>query len=209
MNLTCVLIRADDMPGTWVSWCPELDAVTQGENPMNAIGMLMEVISFVVGSDLRDGQWIRDESTGEDTFRRERVFHPARRGRLAKDDENWPTYERFVNHRGDWAAISTDELADGLDKLGFVHGNLEWRQVGGVPVVTSLDFYTESVYVDGVMFEVNTVQRQPRKTTVALRASALPSDPALLGDAVRGGLCRRLLDDEEIKSIVRRSNANV
>ena len=45
-------VPSKDVPGQWVSWCPNLDVVSQGNDVLHALKMLREAVVLVVRDDL-------------------------------------------------------------------------------------------------------------------------------------------------------------
>ncbi|HEU5118663.1 MAG TPA: hypothetical protein VFT74_18845 [Isosphaeraceae bacterium] len=186
MDVTCALIQTE-LPGIWACWCPELDVVSQGFGPENAIGMLADAIHLMVTTNIESSYW--DEHLGEV---RTRVTHPRRLGEHAKDDDHWKDFREYNSRTGRWAYLADLDprrLDDGKDPIAFVPGSMEWRLRGGIPQVY-VDFY-DYCYVPAQVY-LGTIS-QPK--IVERRLVARASDPKTPEEAQE--MFEVLLDEHE------------
>ena len=98
-----MLFPASDIDG-WTSWCPEVDAVSQGETAEHALGMLIDSIIVLSHHDLQASRW-EANFPGRIFLETEvkvpkRVYHPFRRNDLAPQDDNWPLFKRCMDSVG-------------------------------------------------------------------------------------------------------------
>ncbi len=154
----------------WCAWCPELDIMTQGDHPENAAAMLEDCIRVVVEDDLSDHRF-----TNEEPFSvRKKVTHPFRRGVTAIQDESWETFQsmlRLMERNGGGDSFSLDVLADGLDPVILVRGNLFITTRTGV---AKIDPYLDDYgWVPAENFKVEYMQAYERKHNFTVRSSVI------------------------------------
>lgn len=176
MDVSCVLIKTE-IPGVWASWCPELDLMSQGDNPENAIGMLMDAIHLMVVDSISFFRWEGDAEV------KKRVVHPSRLGDHASEDEHWEAFSQWKSHTGKWrhqADISPRQLEDGLDPIACIHGSLEWQVRGGI-ASASVDFY-DYAYVPAQYYRVTVSSPKIKQRYMVIRASKPQAADRVLKD---------------------------
>ncbi len=137
-SIDVVLCPCNDIPGTWVTWCPDLDLVSSGDNPEHAVGMLADCVRLAVEDDLSSFEWdtgLMNVELEEAPVRRHRlVQHPLRRGVRAREDEAWPIVESFRDSIGEWSLTASVGLGrlDGSCPYSIVPGEVSVRSRGGI-----------------------------------------------------------------------------
>lgn len=170
-QLHAFITAAEDLPGIWVSWCPELDVCTQGDNPDNATAMLEEACRMVVEDSVCN---YRPCTVILGDVMSKKVVHPLRLGARSKDDESWPAFQDVLekqnsSHRLE--IVELTQLADGLDKTILVNGSLDvYTRSGVFRVDIDFDFYG---YVPCEQFVVEYRQAHDRRTSFSMRSSVL------------------------------------
>lgn len=73
--ITLMVFEASDLPGTWVSYCPNFDIVSQGSSVEIGLNAVVEAVQMVLEEDLQS--WIRsynpDPIHAEPLIRRELI----------------------------------------------------------------------------------------------------------------------------------------
>ena len=61
LELTYVVMPAEDVPGDWIGHCLELDVISQGVDPGHALMMVMEAAAIIMSDDRASGRnpWAR------------------------------------------------------------------------------------------------------------------------------------------------------
>lgn len=181
-QLTCVLTRPEKGETQWSAWCPELDVCTCGDHSENAAAMLCDAIREVVSDALSSGNWEKHPAPATDDedffFKRKRVVHPTRLGKLACEDERWPEFQDYKDDKNGWgdtALIDFDKLDSGTEKIAFVTGFFEWTVRAGVVQIGIVEFHDSSVEVKGLRFRANIVQKLEKEYTqfASVRASEI------------------------------------
>jgi len=120
--LRVLVTRSEQIPGTWVAHCLDLDVVTQGEGIRGAMDMLVEAVMMVVEDDLK---------AGLDPF--ERPDAP---------EECWEQYSRIMRHGRPLDSVPSDKR----DQVSVVVAQLHLlvrRQTQSVPVAPELSTLPE------------------------------------------------------------------
>lgn len=198
-DLEALLIRADDVPGCWVAWCPQIDLVTQGDHPDHAAAMLEEAVRMVIEESIND---VAMDSRGD--IVRKRVRMPERFGINADKSDDWPTYQKLLKQRDadrrGWSYFDLSELEDGLDDVILVSGSYRIGTRSGVFKV-EVDF-DRFGFVPSETFRVEYSEAYPRKATISIRSSVIrqagDQGQALVTDEVAKMIERKKHRDETI-----------
>jgi hypothetical protein len=172
-QLHCLLTLADDVPGVWVAWCPQLDICTQGDHIDHAAAMLEEACTMAIEDCL--SIW-RSDLFGSGSPKK--VVHPLRLGKDAAEDEGWPTYQKILEtQRGtegyeDW--FSLQELSDNRDGIVLLDGDFNVRTRSGILKVEVR--FNDYAYVASERFAVEYVRGDVCRRTFSIRKSTPPED---------------------------------
>lgn len=167
LDLTYVLIRTCDSPPgpQWVVWCPELDVMSQGDGPAEALWMGRDAVRLTVQTDINDG------------------LHPLRRRRpdeeLSQEPE-WASYKAFkgraTSHWREWTHVGHGSDIPSDASVVLVESPLTVNTFGRECLLSEEDYGFNSFYYQtGGMVEVDVLL----KTKFQLQTRVVGEVPTL------------------------------
>lgn len=148
-----LLVPCEDLQGEWVSWCPELDIMSQGNGAEHGLAMLCEAIKLCIEDDISSGR---------------RVCHPLRRRdpKSVIEDENWVTFQDARHFNGAWENAATVTMDDLRDADGPVLASLSICFETMCGILTEIRMWPHCFRAPGKVYDVLLEKVEPKIRTV-------------------------------------------
>lgn len=177
ISLCIVLIRSEG--GSFCSWCPDVNVVSQGDSAEEAYLMCVEAMLIAFNEDLYGFETVYSPNDPWPTRVRKKIYNPLRRGELAKQDEDYEQFRQFTEREGKWgecACLDFDEFEASDEPIGMMHTSFSLTTGRGLVFVGLEEYSRPNVMVPALRLDISYEEITVKHTTLTVQSTFLDQD---------------------------------